>query len=158
MNDAELEAVIREYLPRVSHLSLSTCAENVPWSCELHFGYDDDLNLYFRSLRSRRHSREIAANPAVAGSVATQHAAVQAPLGVFFEGTARLLDADPDRRIAFDCLRERLPLDERALEESTREDGHWFYAIAVRAYYISGGFDGGPRAKYELDWAGHGST
>jgi uncharacterized protein YhbP (UPF0306 family) len=153
MNDADLERVIREYLPRVVHLSLSTCSHRRPWIAELHFGYDADLNLYFRSLLDRRHSREIAANPAIAGSIVIQHEPAESPLGVFFEGVARLLSSVADRRVAFDCLRARVPLDDRAFDESTRADGHWFYAISVETYNVYGALEGPARQKYELAWA-----
>ena len=140
-------------MPRVVHLSLSTCSHHRPWIAELHFGYDADLNLYFRSLLERRHSREIAANPAVAGSIVTQHDPAEPPLGVFFEGAARLLSSFADRRVAFDCLRERLPLDERAFDESGRADGHRFYAISVETFNVYGALKGPARQKYELAWA-----
>jgi nitroimidazol reductase NimA-like FMN-containing flavoprotein (pyridoxamine 5'-phosphate oxidase superfamily) len=45
---------IREYLPNIVHMSLGTCVDNQPWVCEVHFVYDDDLNLYWRSQPSRR--------------------------------------------------------------------------------------------------------
>ena len=62
----DVEKVIREYLPEVIHMSLATSHNNVPWICEVHYAFDDELNLYFRSLQSRRHSKEIAENKQVA--------------------------------------------------------------------------------------------
>ena len=59
----DIEKLIREYLPQIIHLSLGTSANNKPWVCEVHFAYDESLNLYYRSLTLRRHSQEIAENP-----------------------------------------------------------------------------------------------
>lgn len=69
----DLEKTIRDYLPAVIHLSLSTCKDDKPWVCEVHYVYDDELNLYFRSKPSRRHSLEIMDNPYVAGNIVEQH-------------------------------------------------------------------------------------
>ena len=68
-----IEQTIREYLPGIIHMSLATCVDNKPRVCEVHFVYDNDLNLYFRSLTSRRHSQEIAINPFVSGNIVKQH-------------------------------------------------------------------------------------
>lgn len=153
MNPSELEQVVRDYIPRVSHLSLATCSGGRPWTCELHFGYDDALNLYFRSLGTRRHSREIDANPAVAGSIVTQHTPAEPPLGVFFEGRARRLATRTDQSLALDCLCRRLPVDPQALSDASRPDGFWLYAISVDTYFVYGGFAGQARQRYALDWS-----
>ncbi len=55
----DVEKVIREYLPKVIHMSLATCVDNRPWVCEVHFVYDDDLNLYWRSTRSVGTARKL---------------------------------------------------------------------------------------------------
>src|SRR3981081_2819718 len=86
-----IEKVIREYLPQVVHLSLATCVGDRPWVCEVHFAYDGDLNLYFRSTLARRHSQEITKNPNVAGNIVTQHSIGQPVRAVYFEGVAELL-------------------------------------------------------------------
>ncbi len=65
----DVEKIIREYIDKTIHLSLATSSDNKPWVCEVHFAYDEQLNLYFRSLKSRRHSQEIAKNPNVAGNI-----------------------------------------------------------------------------------------
>jgi uncharacterized protein YhbP (UPF0306 family) len=153
MNSSEIEKVIRDYLPQTVHLSLATTKDNTPWVCELHFAYDDDLNLYFRSLRSCRHSQEIAANPKVAGNIVTQHPADLAPKGAYFEGTAKQLEEGSELMAAFDCLKERLGIKDEALEEAKRADGHKFYKITVDTYYLFDVRDSKPGGKFELKWA-----
>jgi uncharacterized protein YhbP (UPF0306 family) len=54
----DLEAIIRDYIDKSLHLSLATVSENKPWVCELHFVFDDDLNLYWRSKADTRHSQD----------------------------------------------------------------------------------------------------
>jgi nitroimidazol reductase NimA-like FMN-containing flavoprotein (pyridoxamine 5'-phosphate oxidase superfamily) len=74
----DVEQIIRDYLPNVIHLSLATCVDNKPRVCEVHYVYDD-LNLYFRSKLSRRHSQEIFHNPYVAGNIVEQHTREEKP-------------------------------------------------------------------------------
>lgn len=146
-----VEKVVREYLPDVIHMSLATSKDNKPWVCEVHFAYDENLNLYFRSLISRRHSQEIAENPKVAGNIVKQFGLQDAPLGVYFEGTARLLEAGDEQNAAFKCLDDRLKIGKERLEEAKREDGHQFYKISVDNFYVFGVFDGSGQ-KLKLPW------
>ena len=148
------EQTIRDYLPQIIHLSLATVKNNKPWVCEVHFAYDDDLNLYYRSLSSRRHSQEIAENPNVAGNIVKQHQLDEYPLGVYFEGTAKLLEAGDEQNKAFEAIKARLGAGDEILEEAKRPDGHQFYKISVDTFYVFGKFGGEGGKKYELRWNG----
>ncbi len=148
----DVEKTIRENIDKTVHMSLATASHNKPWVCEVHFAYDDKLNLYWRSLKSRRHSQELAANPHVSGNIVRQFAVGELPLGIYFEGTAELLEADPDKASAFDCLKARLGVKDTVLEESKREDGAQFYKATASTWYVVGSFDGRPLEKYSLVW------
>jgi len=147
----DVEKIIRDYIPSVIHLSLATCVDNKPWVCEVHFAYDEDLNLYFRSLTTRRHSQEIAKNPQVAGNIVQQFGVDDIPLGVYFEGTAEMLKPGPAQQKAFACIKARLHTSDAILEEATRTDGHQFYKISVASYSVFGVFEGSAQ-KLELAW------
>ena len=150
----DIEKIIRDYLPQIVHMSLATTKGNKPWVCEVHFAYDDDLNLYFRSLTSRRHSQEIAENPSVAGNIVKQHALSEYPLGVYFEGTAQHLEPGDEQNKAFACINDRLKAGDGILEEAKRPDGHQFYKISVDTWYVFGKLDDEGGKKYELKWNG----
>jgi uncharacterized protein YhbP (UPF0306 family) len=150
----DVEKVIRDYLPQIIHLSLGTSKDNKPWVCEVHFAYDEDLNLYFRSLTSRRHSHEIAENPNVAGNIVRQHQLDEYPTGVYFEGKATKLDQGTDQDKAFEAIKARLAADNDILEEAKRPDGHQFYKITVDTFYVFGKFSDEGGKKYELKWNG----
>lgn len=107
----DIEKTIREYLPQVIHLSLATSRDNKPWVTEVHYAYDEDLNLYFRSLVSRRHSQEIAQNPYVSGNIVRQFSPEEAVLGVYFEGIAKLLGPGEEQKKAFECIKRRFDTD-----------------------------------------------
>lgn len=155
MNPNEIEQVIRDYLPDIIHMSLATTSGDSPWVCEVHFAYDDSLNLYFRSLPSRRHSQEIASNPKVAGNIIIQHPPGLAPKGVYFEGTAKQLADDDELMTANDCIKKRLNPPGDILEEAKREDGHKFYKVTVSKYYVFDARDTKPSQKFELSWSGN---
>src|SRR6266702_3545808 len=147
-----IEQTIRNYLPQIIHMSLGTSKDNKPWVCEVHFAYDDDLNLYFRSLSTRQHSQEIAENPHVAGNIVKQHQLGEYPLGVYFEGTARRLGPGGEQQKAFECINERLHAGDGILEEANDPNGHQFYKIAVEKWYVFGKLGGKSGQKYKLEW------
>jgi len=150
----DVEKTIRQYLPQVVHMSLATSDGNKPWVCEVHFAYDERLNLYFRSLTTRRHSQEIAKNPHVAGNMVTQHFLYQAVRAVYFEGNAAQVTDDNERQKAFEVMRQRLHLSDEILAEVKREDGHQFYKISVDTFYLFDSYTSQPSQKYELQWNG----
>lgn len=150
----DIEKIIREYIDKSPHMSLATTKDNQPWVCEVHFTYDQQLNLYFRSLKSRRHSQEIALNPNVAGNIVKQHDLNEYPHGIYFEGTAAIVDDDSERQRLFPLFSERLGSSEDVLDEARREDGHQFYKITVKDWYAFGKLDGESGLKYELAWNG----
>jgi uncharacterized protein YhbP (UPF0306 family) len=138
--DINVEQVIRDYLPQILHMSLGTSEDNRPWVCEVHFVYDDNLNLYFRSLTSRRHSQDIATNPHVAGNIVKQHAKGEYPLGLYFEGTAAMLDDEAARQEITPLFKDRLGIEADILAESRDPEGHQFYKITVENWYVFGKF------------------
>ncbi len=149
-----IEKVIREYLPDIFHLSLGTSKDGKPWVCELHFAYDENLNLYFRSLTARRHSQEIASNSNVAGNIIKQFSLEDGVLGVYFEGIAKKLEPGEEQDIAFNSIQGRLKAGSEIMEEAKRPDGHQFYKITVDNFYVFGNLDGNSYQKYELKWNG----
>lgn len=149
-----IEQTIRDYIQQIVHMSLGTCKDGRPWVCEVHFAYDDDLNLYFRSLTSRRHSQEIAENPQVSGNIVRQFKLGEVPLGVYFEGVAKLLPAGDEQNEAFARISKRLGKGPEALEEAKSPEGHQFYKISVQNWYVFGKFGEAGAQKYALPWNG----
>ncbi len=148
----DIEKTIREYLPQVIHMSLGTCRDNRPWVCEVHYVYDEDLNLYFRSKLDRRHSREIELNPNVAGNIVTQHSLGEKPRGVYFEGRAELMENVDENNVAYKLYCERFDTGKEILEEAKKETGHKFYKITVENFYVFDTRESSPSKKYELKW------
>ncbi len=133
-------------------MSLATSRDNKPWVCEVHFVYDKDLNLYFRSKKSRRHSQEIAANPNVAGNIVEQHSVEQKPRGVYFEGLAGIVEDFSAGHPAYELFRDRLGAGPDIVEESKLDDGHKVYRITVLDFYLFDSRESKPSQKYHLKW------
>lgn len=148
----DIEKAIREYLPEVIHMSLATSANNKPWITELHYVFDTELNFYFRSLSSRRHSLEIKENGNVAGSIVKQHTIDQKPRGIYFEGLAEMLTDVNTGHVAYKLYCERFGTDEKIVKEAQTEAGHKFYKISVNKFYVFDSIESNPSQKYELDW------
>lgn len=149
MTDQDIEKVIREYVTKTVHMSLSTVHDNRPWVCEVHFVYDEDLNLYFVSNTHTRHCQEIAANPNVAGSIVRQHALTEAPNGIYFEGAAKMIEAANEDIDRYASMLER---DADKLAQWLKEDKR-MYKITVNNWATFGNFDGNGHKKYEMTWS-----
>jgi uncharacterized protein YhbP (UPF0306 family) len=148
----DVEKVIREYIEGVVHLSLGTSSNNRPWVCEVHFAYDDELNLYFLSTLARRHSQEIAANPFVAGNIVEQHELGEKPRGVYFEGTAELLDNVDTSHPAYKVYNDRLGKGDWVKDEIVKPGGARLYKITVANFYLFDVRESVPANKYHLPW------
>jgi uncharacterized protein YhbP (UPF0306 family) len=133
----DVEKTVRKYLKDAILLSLASCRGEKPWICELIFAYDKDLNLYFRSLPTRRHSGEIADNPNVAGSIVRPFRYGEFPHGVYFEGMAEVLPpGSEEQEKAFNTMQDRLHMEDDIFEEAQNPDGHQFYKITVTEWRV----------------------
>lgn len=152
MTKTEIEQIVRDNIAPLIHMSLATCAGGKPWVCEVHFAYDDELNLYFRSLTSRRHSQEIADNPHVSGNIVRTFGLGEPPVGVYFEGVAELLGPGKQRQHAFEVIKQRLEAGDDILAQADESDGHQFYKITVNDWYAFGRFGADKGQKLHLPW------
>jgi len=150
LNNEQVEHIIREYIEQVVHMSLGTTVNNKPWVCEVHFSFDDDLNLYFRSDAATRHCQEIAQNPNVAGNIVTQHFKNQRPRGVYFEGTAERLDSVAEEDAAYTAIQKRY--GNAKVFASTDPSGPGVYKITVKDWYLFDSYGPAPVKKYRLSW------
>jgi general stress protein 26 len=149
----ELKEIIEEYLTKTVHMSLATVSGGgKPWVCEVHFVHDRDLNLYFRSLQSRRHSQEIKLNPNVAGNVCAQYSLEEGCGGaIYFEGQAELISDSKTRKEVFPLFEKQLKSDVKILDDANSQEGHQFYKINISEWFAYGKFDdSGKSGKHSL--------
>ncbi len=81
--------LIRDYLPQGRMMQVATVAEGQPWICTVYYVEDDELNLYWLSLPTRRHSQEIAQHDRVAIAVPIKFD--KPVVGIQAEGRARAI-------------------------------------------------------------------
>jgi len=152
MNNEQIEKTIREYIEQIIHMSLATTVDGKPWVCEVHFSFDDELNLYFRSEMSRRHSQELEQNPHVAGNIVTQHFKNQKVRGVYFEGTAERLTEVTENDPAFTSVQKRYGNANIQAVAKDSKSGPSYYRISVSDWYLLDGYDAWPPEKHHLSW------
>lgn len=149
----DIEKLVRDNIDQSFHMSLATVSGNRPWVCEVHFAYDKDLNLYWLSQRSSRHSEEISVNSAVAGDIIDNYPPDNEDVvGVYFEGRAKLIEAESERQQAFRAMKGRLGITDQDYEDSKDPARYNFYKVAVTDWYVFGAFNGQPQQKYHLKW------
>ena len=148
----QIETIIRDYITSIVHMSIATSKDNKPWISEVHYSYDDELNLYFISRPSRRHSAEVAKNNQIAGNIIKQHDKGESVRGVYFEGTIEMLEGVTEENTAFQTYQQRFNNDASVLAEQGEENGHRWYKITVYKFYLFDEIEMEPAGKYELDW------
>lgn len=91
-------ALVRGYLRNGRMMQLATVGGDQPWICTVYFVEDDDMNLYWLSLPSRRHSREIVDHSKVAVAVPIKFD--KPVVGIQAEGVATVIvDKDVIARV-----------------------------------------------------------
>lgn len=83
----DLTEKLTKYLSQAELMQVATNNDGKPWVCTVHFVEDDDLNLYWLSLPSRRHSEDVERNPNVAVAVVIKPS--KPVIGVQAEGQAK---------------------------------------------------------------------
>jgi uncharacterized protein YhbP (UPF0306 family) len=90
-----IKELIREYLSQAKLMQIATSINNQPWVCSVWFAADEDLNIYWFSSETRRHSLEVARNKHVAGTIVLPQTPKDPPRGLQFQGTAQLIEDQP---------------------------------------------------------------
>lgn len=85
--NSKAKNALRQYLSGDARLmQLATVDDDQPWICTVYFVADEELNLYWLSLPTRRHSQELSKHNKVAVAIAIK---VDQPIiGVQAEGRA----------------------------------------------------------------------
>lgn len=88
----------------------------------------------------------------VAGNIVTQHFLGQKVRGVYFEGSAEMLENVTKDHVAYQLYCQRFGTSEEILDEAQKDTGHVFYKITVKKFCLFDGYESNPSTKYELDW------
>ncbi len=150
------EELIRKYLQQGRVMQLATVKDGQPWCCNVHYVFDEQLNLYWASLPTRRHSQEIRDHSKVAAAIAIKPQ--QPVIGMQIEGIAEQLTNSADIEKAAKIYYERYKSDADFFTNFVEDfvSGvrlHKFYRIAPKAIVLFDevDFPQSPRQEFKLN-------
>lgn len=124
------EGLIRTYLDEARLLQLATVRDGQPWASTVNFVADDDLNFYWVSVLTRRHSQEIADHAKVAAAIAVQ---ANPSVGIQVEGEAERLTDVANLRKAAELYHQRYQHDLDFVQDFVADRRqHKFYRLKPR--------------------------
>ncbi len=132
----DLRELVRDYLTKAQIMQIATVHDHQPWVATVYFATDIDLNLYWMSRASRRHSQEILENPKVAGTIVLPHNYGEKVRGIQFEGTARQL-SDGDAQAGINIYSSRFWIvEDRATTAAEGGDQHFCFQIRPSKFVL----------------------
>lgn len=133
----ELRQLIKDYLAEAKLMQLATSVDGQPWVCNVWFAADDDLNIYWFSSVTRRHSDEVMKNNKVAGAMVLAHTPSDKPRGVQFEGVAEQLTEADDIEKAISVYADRIfSRDQIEQFMGSSDRPHKFYRIRPTTFVL----------------------
>lgn len=132
-----MKTLITEYLQQAKLMQLATSIDNQPWVCNVWFAADKDLNVYWFSSITRRHSEEVTKNNKVAAAFALPHTPDDPPRGLQLQGIAELLTDQKDIDKAISVYANRIFPTEKIKEfMENKEKPHRFYRIKPTQFVL----------------------
>lgn len=147
----ELESLIRSYVDQAHTMQLATSVDDQPWSCSVYYVADERFNLYWASLPTRRHSREIEVNGRVAAAITLETAVDKPVVGLSIEGTAALVERPADIKPIAIRYGQRFDRDQQWVRDfSAGRTQHKLYKLVPRSIVLfdEQNFAGDPRQEW----------
>ncbi|HED4875117.1 TPA: pyridoxamine 5'-phosphate oxidase family protein [Stenotrophomonas maltophilia] len=105
-----LPALLVEFLHSHSVLSLATSYDDIPWSANAFYAFDEgSTRLLLLSSMDTRHGEMLSINPQMAGTITDQFSDIHQIHGLQYSGTARHLDTPADAAPALERYYRRFP-------------------------------------------------
>lgn len=137
MSNTKLRKLIEEYLEEAKMMQLATAIDNQPWVCNVWFAADDDLNIYWFSSATRRHSDEVMKNQKVAAAMVLPHTPKDPPRGLQLQGVAEMLTKQKDIDKAISVYKDRIFPRETINElMANSQKPHTFYRITPKQFVL----------------------
>jgi len=156
-NKETLRKLVVDYLNEAKLMQIATVKNNKPWVATVWYVHDEELNLYFISRKSRRHSLELKENPNIAGAITKPYTIGSGEKvgGLQFEGKAHDLTDEPDtlEKIVKLYHGKYPKAEDIPLEKLT--DPKWvatFYVVHPKAFVLFDevNFPDNPRQEFKL--------
>ena len=126
----KIKKLIKEYLEEAKMMQLATCSNDQPWVCNIWFAADEDLNIYWFSAETWRHSKEVLQNPKVAAAIVLPQTPKDKPRGIQLQGMAEVLVKQEGIDKAISVYQDRI-FPKKLIDElmEDEETPHKFYKI-----------------------------
>ena len=132
-----LRKLIEEYLKEAKLMQLATSIDNQPWVCSVWFAADKDLNIYWFSSTSRRHSKEVMKNQKVAAAIALPQTPKDTPRGLQLQGVAEQVTSKRDVLKAISLFVSRIFTKEQITNfMKLKGNPHKFYKIKPTQFVL----------------------
>ena len=129
--------VIKSYLEQQHMMQLATVSNGQPWCCTVYFVTDDNYNLYWASVPSRRHSQEINSHSQVAVAIPVKFVKGQPVAGLQIEGKAVELSPSSDIRDAAERYATKFNRDTDWIEDIVAgKTEHRLYKLTPASYVL----------------------
>lgn len=150
----KLRQLIKDYLIQAKLMQLATAKDNQPWVCSVWFAADENLNIYWFSSTTRRHSGEILKNMKVAAAIVLPHFPTDPPRGLQLQGFAEVLKDKANIDKAISVYRDRIfPIETINELMQNKDKPHKFYRIKPTQFVLFDAVNFGDnwRQEYNLD-------
>lgn len=144
----DANTLITQYLNEQHMMQVATSIDGQPWCCTVYYVHDDQRNLYWASLPSRRHSQDIAANPNVAIAIPIKHVKGEKVVGIQIEGTAKMLEPSNNNRSIVEAYAKKFGRNADWINDFTAgKNEHQLYKFTPRNFVLFDdvNFPGDPR-------------
>lgn len=122
----DLRKTIEDYLKEREIMQLATVKDGNPWICTVNYTLDENLNLYWMSMRSTRHSQELKKDSRTAVAILVDDKDKKC---IHLEGSSFEVSSD-DLEHANKLYANRYGNKPKRLEEAKSGDAN------LRTYYI----------------------
>jgi len=150
----DLREKIKKHLETTRVIQLATSINDKPWVCNVHFYSDEDLNMYWCSLPTRRHSEEIESNPHVAATIKVHEDTPDEKyvIGLSVEGKVEILNDEEIQKIGPSYIK-KLDKDENLIDDIlSGKRADTFYRLKPINFVLFDtiNFPGNPRQEYKV--------
>lgn len=149
----KLRKLIENYLKEAKMLQVATAKGNQPWSCTVYFAFDEELNIYWISKPTRRHSEELRNNARVAGVIVLPHIPGDDVRGIQLQGVAKELTDKQEATNGMKYYAERFGMKQNRVKTILDgTDGHLCYRITPNLYVLFDevNFPDNPRQEFKI--------
>lgn len=152
-NSEKIKQLIEGYLKEARMMQLATSVGDQPWVCNVWFAADSDLNIYWFSSTTRRHSKEVLKNNKVAAAIVLPQTPKDPPRGLQLQGVAELLIEQEGIEKAISVYKDRI-FSEEDIKEFMEDAGnpHQFYKITPTQFVLFDlvNFPDNPRQEFNI--------